>query len=387
MSQRPIYLDYMATTPVDERVIKCMVNYLGFDGHYGNPSSITHTYGKSAAIAVAQAREQIAESVGASPQEIIFTSGATEADNLAILGAAYFYKSKGKHVITMTTEHKAVLDCFHHLEKQGYDVTYLPPRSDGLLDISQLEMALRPDTILVSIMHVNNEIGVIQDIAAIGDLLKNKGIIFHVDAAQSAGKLPIHLNQLSVGLMSFSAHKIYGPKGIGALYVKQRPRVRLQPLIFGGGHEQGLRPGTLATHQIVGMGEALALAENLRIEEQARILAFRQELWNGIKHLPGIKMNGHLEQRIAGNLNFRLTGLDGDSLLLAMHELALSTASACSSASIQPSYVLKELGLSDDLAYSSLRLSIGRFTSQEDIQRAINIICAQVGRLHEISPS
>lgn len=386
MSDMPIYFDYMATTPVDPRVVAQMIKYLGPEGSFGNPASITHAYGQAAALAVERARLQIADSINASTQDIIFTSGATESDNLAILGAAHFYKNKGKHLITMSTEHKAVLDCFYQLEKEGFEVTYLSPQSDGLLDHAALVQGLRPDTILVSIMHVNNEIGVIQDIAAIGELLHNKGIIFHVDAAQSAGKLPIDLTRLRVDLMSFSAHKNYGPKGIGALYVRHKPRIRLKPQIFGGGHEGGLRSGTLATHQIVGMGEAFALAAREQVEEQERILMFRKQLWRGIQHLPGIRLNGHEQQRIAGNLNFSLAGLDGDSLLLALKDLAISTSSACTSASIQPSYVLREIGLSEHLAQSSLRLSIGRFTKREQIEMAIAIICSQVLRLHDLSP-
>lgn len=385
--KKPIYFDYMATTPVDPRVVARMLCYLGPDGDYGNPSSATHEYGRTAARAVEHARTQIAETIHALPQDIVFTSGATEANNLAIIGAAQFYQNKGKHLITMSTEHKAVLDSFNRLEKDGFEVTYLKPKTNGLLDLEQLAQTLRPDTILVSIMHVNNEIGVIQDIEAIGSLLRHKGIIFHVDAAQSAGKLPINLTQLSVDLMAFSAHKNYGPKGIGALYVRHKPRIRLQPQSFGGGHEGGLRSGTLATHQIVGMGEAFALTELLRQEEQARILSYSKRLWDGIKHLPGIQLNGDAHQRIAGNLNMSFAGLDGDSLLLALNELAVSTTSACSSASIQPSYVLKALGLSDDLAQSTVRLSIGRFTKEEEIEYAINTICTEVTRLHEISPS
>ena len=383
----PIYFDYMATTPVDPRVVERMIHYLGPDGDFGNPASITHDYGRRAALAVDRARAQIAEVIHASPQEIIFTSGATEADNLAIIGAAHFYQNKGKHLVTMSTEHKAVLDSFHRLEKEGFKVTYLDPEPDGLLDLSKLEQALQPDTILVSVMHVNNEIGVIQDIAAIGALVRNKGIIFHVDAAQSIGRLPVDLSLISVDLMSFSAHKNYGPKGIGALYVRRKPRIRLQPQTFGGGHEGGLRSGTLATHQIVGMGEAFALTERIREEEQTRLLHYRQRLWDGIKHLPGIQLNGDAQRRIAGNLNVSFKGLDGDSLLLALSDLAVSTMSACSSASIQPSYVLRAIGLTDELAQSSIRLSIGRFTKEEEIEHAIAVFCAQVTRLHEIAPS
>lgn len=386
MSSKPIYFDYMATTPVDPRVITEMIKYLGPDDHFGNPASNTHFYGKNAAMAVDRARTQIAAAINASAQNIIFTSGATESNNLAIIGAAHFYKNKGMHLITMSTEHKAVLDSFHQLEKEGFAVTYLSPEPDGLLDLNKLKEAIRPDTILVSIMHVNNEIGVIQDIKTIGELLHNKGVIFHVDAAQSAGKIGLDLSQLPVDLMSFSAHKNYGPKGVGALYVSHRPRIRLQPLTFGGGHENGLRSGTLATHQIVGMGSAFALAETERELEQARILKYRCQLWDSIKHLPGIYLNGHEWQRIAGNLNMSFVGLDNDSLLFSFRELAISTTSACASASIQPSYVLREIGLSDELAQSSIRLSIGRFTTEEHIEQAIAIICTQVQRLREISP-
>nr|WP_115266263.1 IscS subfamily cysteine desulfurase [Fluoribacter gormanii] len=387
MIKLPIYFDYMATTPVDPCVVEHMIRYLGPDGDYGNPSSVTHEYGRVASLAVEHARLQIADSIHASSQDIVFTSGATEANNLAIIGAAHFYKNKGKHLITMSTEHKAVLDSFSRLEKDGFEITYLPPEANGLLDVEKLNQALRPDTILVSIMHVNNEIGVVQDIEAIGTLLRNKGIIFHVDAAQSAGKIPIDLTHLSVDLMALSAHKNYGPKGVGALYVRHKPRIRLQPQSFGGGHEGGLRSGTLATHQIVGMGEAFALAERLRDEEQARLLKYRQQLWNGIKHLPGIQINGDEQKRIAGNLNISFSGLDGDSLLLALSDLAVSTTSACSSASIQPSYVLRALGLSDELAQSTIRLSLGRFTKEAEVKHAINVICTQVTRLHEMSPS
>jgi cysteine desulfurase len=383
---RAIYLDYMATTPVDPRVVAKMIHYLAPDGIFGNPASLTHSYGVQAAQAVEQAREQIAHVIHAESQEVVFTSGATEANNLAILGAARFYKNKGTHLITMSTEHKAVLDSFKQLEKEGFSVTYLSPEQDGLLDLIKLEQALRQDTILVSIMHVNNEIGVIQDIDLIADLLRNKGIIFHVDAAQSVGKLPIDLRKTAVHLMSFSAHKNYGPKGIGALYIRNKPRVRLQALTFGGGHERGVRSGTLATHQIVGMGEAFALGETERVNEQERLLKYRTLLWEHVKKLPGTQLNGHEQKRIAGNLNISFEGLNGDSLLYALHELAVSTSSACTSASIQPSYVLRELGLSSDLAQSTIRLSLGRFTQQDDIGHAIDIICTQVSRLRKMAP-
>ncbi|WP_419420388.1 IscS subfamily cysteine desulfurase [Legionella sp. D16C41] len=381
----PIYFDYMATTPVDPRVIKKMMDYLGPEGAFGNPTSMTHIYGKLAALAVENARLQIANVISASPNEILFTSGATEANNLAIIGAAHFYQRKGKHLITMTTEHKAVLDSFAQLEKEGFIVTYLKPKQDGLLDIEELNRALQPDTILVSIMHVNNEIGVIQDIKSIGNLLKDQGIIFHVDAAQSAGKLPINLQELAVDLLSLSAHKNYGPKGIGALYIRHKPRIRIEPRSFGGAHEGGLRAGTLPTHQIVGMGEAFALGELGRVDEQARLLSLRQKLWQGIKDIPGIKLNGHPTARIAGNLNLTFSGLHGESLLLALRQLAVSTTSACASASLQPSYVLKELGLSDNAAYSSIRLSIGRFTTEQDINQAIEIINLQILRLQQMA--
>lgn len=386
MNSRPIYLDYMATTPVDPRVVEYMLPYLGLDGVFGNPASTTHSYGWEAARAVDRAREQIAASIHVSAEALVFTSGATEANNLAILGAAHFYKSKGRHVLTVTTEHKAVLDSFHRLEKEGFEVSYLNPKSNGLLDLEQLKQALRPDTILVSVMHVNNEIGVIQDIASIGALVRQKGIIFHVDAAQSAGKLEIDLSQLPVDLMSFSAHKNYGPKGIGALFVRSKPRIRIEPQSYGGGHEGGLRSGTLPTHQIVGMGLAFELAEADREREQKRILILRQKLWEGIKHLPGIQLNGDEQQRIAGNLNMSFAGLDGDALLLTLKELALSTSSACTSASLQPSYVLKALGLSDELIHSAIRLSIGRFTTEQEIEQTIEIMNTQVPRLREMMP-
>lgn len=379
--ERPIYLDYMATTPVDPRVIEVMMNYLGPTGDFGNPASTTHVYGKTAAKAVERARAQVAAVVGAAVDEIVFTSGATESINLAIFGAAHFYQRKGKHVVTMVTEHKAVLDSIKQLEREGFRVTYLTPGPDGLLNLEVLAEALCPDTILVSVMHVNNEIGVVQNIAAIGELLQGKGIVFHVDAAQSVGKLPVDLSSLAVHLMSFSAHKNYGPKGVGALYVRQKPRIRLEPQSFGGGHEGGLRSGTLATHQIVGMGEAFALSESIRMEEQARILRLRERLWDGIKHLPGIQLNGHIRERIAGNLNISFRGIDGEALLPALSPIAVSTTSACFSASLHPSYVLKALGLNDDLAKSSVRLSVGRFTTEEEILNTINIFCLTIPQL------
>jgi cysteine desulfurase len=386
MTDLPIYFDYMATTPVDPLVIEKMVHYMGPDSHFGNAASNTHAYGKIAASAVDEARCQIAQLIHANPHEIVFTSGATESDNLAIIGGARFYKRKGRHIITMGTEHKAVLDSCMQLEKEGFELTYLKPEANGMLSLDVLKEALRDDTILVSIMHANNEIGVIQDIYTIGEYLHDKGIVFHVDAAQSAGKVPIDVRELRVSMMSFSAHKIYGPKGIGALYVRKKPRVRLEPLMFGGGHEGGMRSGTLATHQIVGMGAAFELANTLLDNEHERILSLRQKLWKGIKALPGIHLNGDEHKRVAGNLNISFDGIDGESLLLALRDLAISTSSACSSASIEPSYVLKALGLPDALAHSSVRISLGRFTKEQEIDKAIGIITKQISRLREISP-
>ncbi len=378
MNTLPIYLDYMATTPIDPRVIESMLLYMGPKAHFGNPASIQHSYGLQALEAVERAREQIAMTIGATADDIIFTSGATEANNLALLGAARFYQRKGRHLITMSTEHKAVLDTFQQLEREGFEVTYLNPQQDGLLSMDTLLAALRPSTILVSIMHVNNEIGVIQNIVEIGELLRDKGVLFHVDAAQSVGKLPICLKDLNVHLMSLSAHKNYGPKGIGALYVRRKPRIRLEPQSFGGGHERGLRSGTLATHQIVGMGEAFALSEQLRVDEQAKLLAWRQTIWQGISHLPGIQLNGSVGKRVAGNLNFSVKQIDGSGLLPALNQLAVSSMSACASASRNPSHVLRALGLDTALANSSIRLSIGRFTKEEEIQNIIQIICTGV---------
>lgn len=373
MKTKPIYLDYMATTPIDPNVIEQMLAYMGPDGVFANASS-QHAAGKLAAIAVETARANIAQSVGASPESLIFTSGATEANNLAILGAARFYQRKGRHLITMSTEHKSILEPFQQLEREGFTVTYLPPLPSGLLDLSQLQAALRSDTILVSVMHVNNEIGVIQDIHEIGRLVSNMGILFHVDAAQSAGRLAIDLNTLPVHLMSFSAHKNYGPKGIGALFIRQKPRIRLQALLVGGGQEQGLRAGTLATHQIVGMGAAFALSESLRVIEQARILELRNYLWSQLQTITGIHCNGSMEARIAGNLNISVAGIDGEQLLPSLHKLALSAMTACAAQSIHPSYVLRALGVDDSLAKSSLRISIGRFTTMEDIEATIDIL-------------
>lgn len=383
MNHRPIYLDYMATTPIDPRVIEVMLKYMGPDGDFGNPASTTHIFGKIASQAVLQAREQVAQSVGASHDEIFFTSGATEADNLAIIGASKFYQRKGRHLITMQTEHKAVLDSFAYLEKEGFEVSYLKPQDDGLLDLNVLLDEIREDTILVSVMHVNNEIGVIQDIETIGQALKGRGILFHVDGAQSAGKLALNLKELPVDMMSFSAHKNYGPKGVGALYVRQKPRIRLQALSFGGGHEGGLRSGTLATHQIVGMGASFELSESLRVDEQKQILKRRTMLWSAIHNIPGIHLNGNLEHRIAGNLNVSFSGIDGSDLLIELKDLAVSTTSACASSIHHPSYVLKAIGLTDELAFAALRLSIGRFTTEQDILSASDILVECITRLHD----
>lgn len=376
--KRPLYLDYMATTPIDERVANKMLHYMTYDGEFGNPASRSHVYGEKAALAVEKAREEVAGLIHAEASEIIWTSGATEANNLAIKGACHFYQRKGQHIITMLTEHKAVLEPFEQLEREGFEVTYLSPLPNGLLALNVLEKAIRKDTIFVSIMHVNNEIGVIQDIEAIGRFLQNKGIIFHVDAAQSAGKMPIDVAKMHVNLMSLSAHKVYGPKGMGVLYVSHNPRIRLTPLIHGGGHEQGLRAGTLATHQIVGMGEAFRIAREVLSEENQRILKLREMLWNGLKKIPGIHLNGDEKQRVPGNLNVSFEGIEGQSLKLALKDLAISSTSACTSGSVEPSYVLKALNIPNDLAQSALRLSIGRYTTESDIHFVIEKITEQV---------
>ncbi len=384
--KRPIYLDYAATTPADPRVVAKMVAYLAPDVEFGNAASRSHEYGWHAEEAIEKARQQVADLVNCSPKEIVWTSGATESDNLAIKGVAEFYRKKGKHIITCKTEHKAVLDTCRHLERDGYDVTYLEPESSGLIDLKKLEAAMRDDTILVSIMHVNNEIGVIQDIRAIGELTRTRGILFHVDAAQSAGKVPIDLEQMKVDLMSFSAHKIYGPKGIGALYVRRKPRVRLEAQMHGGGHERGMRSGTLATHQIVGMGEAFAIAKQEMVAENERIRRLRDKLWNGIKDMEEVYLNGDLEHRVPQNLNVSFNYVEGESLIMAFKDLAVSSGSACTSASLEPSYVLRALGRSDELAHSSIRFSLGRFTTEADIDHAIALINEKVLKLRELSP-
>ncbi|MCS3608978.1 IscS subfamily cysteine desulfurase [Erwinia rhapontici] len=382
----PIYLDYSATTPADPRVAAKMMQYLTLDGTFGNPASRSHRYGWQSEEAVDVARNQIAELVGADPREIVFTSGATEANNLAIKGAATFHQEKGRHIITCTTEHKAVLDTCAQLEREGFSVTYLNPRPDGTLDLQQLIAALRDDTVLVSIMHVNNEIGVVQDIATIGELCRERGVIFHVDATQSVGKLPIDLSMLKVDLMSFSAHKIYGPKGIGALYVSRAPRIRLEAQIHGGGHERGMRSGTLPVHQIVGMGEAYRIAKEEMASEMARLGALRSRLWAGIGHIEEVYLNGSLEQGAANILNVSFNYVDGESLIMALKDLAVSTGSACTSASMEPSYVLRAIGLNDELAHSSIRFSLGRFTTEEEIDYTIQLVQKSLSRLRELSP-
>ena len=382
----PIYMDYSATTPVDGRVAKKMMQYLTMEGDFGNPASNSHYYGWQADTAVKKARQQVADLVGADPREIIWTSGATESDNLAIKGVAHFYKNKGKHIITLKTEHKAVLDTCRQLEREDYEVTYLDPLPNGLLDLKLLENTIRKDTILVSIMHVNNEIGVIQDIQAIGDICRAQKVFFHVDAAQSVGKIAIDLSTLPVDLMSFCAHKIYGPKGIGVLYVSRSPRVRLEAQIHGGGHERGMRSGTLATHQIVGMGEAFAIAQAEMDEENARFMLLRERLLAGFADMEEVQVNGDLEQRIAGNLNISFNYVEGESLMMAINNIALSSGSACTSASLEPSYVLRALGLNDELAHSSIRFSIGRYTTEEDIDKAIKLVREKVNKLRDLSP-
>ncbi len=381
---KPIYLDYAATTPVDPRVLHQMLPYLV--EQFGNPASRSHAYGWAAEEAVEIARENVAQLIGADPREIAWTSGATESNNLAIKGAAQFHRARGRHLITLKTEHKAVLDTLRELERAGFEVTYLDVQPDGLLDLEVLKAALRPDTILVSVMYVNNEIGVIQDIPAIGALCRSRGILFHVDAAQASGKLPIDLGTLPVDLMSLSAHKTYGPKGIGALYVRRKPRVRIESQMHGGGHERGLRSGTLPTHQIVGMGAAYKLAREVMGSENERIRALQQRLLAGVQALPEVRINGHLEQRVPHNLNVSFQFVEGESLLMGMKGIAVSSGSACTSASLEPSYVLRALGLSDEIAHSSIRFSIGRTTTEHDIDRALAQVTATVERLRALSP-
>ncbi len=383
---KPIYLDYSATTPVDKRVAERICACLTMDGTFGNPASRSHSFGWDAEQLVENARKQVADLVNANPKEIIWTSGATESDNLAIKGAAQFYKKRGKHIITCKTEHKAVLDTCRQLEREGFEVSYLSPEENGLIDIQKFKDAIREDTIVVSIMHVNNEIGVIQDIASLGDICRENKIVFHVDAAQSAGKVPIDLNALKVDLMSFSAHKIYGPKGIGALYVRRKPRIRLEAQMHGGGHERGMRSGTLATHQIVGMGEAFRIAKEEMADDNAHIHRLRERLLNGLQDMEEIYINGDLEQRVPHNLNISFNYVEGESLIMAISDLAVSSGSACTSASLEPSYVLRALGRNDELAHSSIRFTIGRFTTEEDIDYSIELLHKKIGKLRELSP-
>jgi len=382
----PTYMDYSSTTPVDQRVAKKMAKFLTMEGDFGNPASRSHFYGWQAEKAVDEARSQVADLVGADPREIVWTSGATESNNLAIKGIAHFYEKRGKHIITLKTEHKAVLDTCRQLEREGFEVTYLDPLPNGLLDMDVFKKTIREDTILASIMHVNNEIGVIQDLQAIGDICRENKVFFHVDAAQSVGKLEINLESLPVDLMSFSAHKIYGPKGMGALYVSRKPRVRLEAQMHGGGHERGMRSGTLATHQIVGIGEAFAIAKAEMKEEGIRVQMLRDRLLAGFSDMEEVVVNGDLEQRISGNLNISFNYVEGESLMMAISDVAVSSGSACTSSSLEPSYVLRALGLTDELAHSSIRFSVGRYTTEKDVDDAITLVREKVQKLRDLSP-
>ncbi len=382
----PTYMDYSSTTPVDQRVAKKMAKFLTMEGDFGNPASRSHFYGWQAEKAVDEARSQVADLVGADPREIVWTSGATESNNLAIKGIAHFYEKRGKHIITLKTEHKAVLDTCRQLEREGFEVTYLDPLPNGLLDMDVFKKTIREDTILTSIMHVNNEIGVIQDLQAIGDICRENKVFFHVDAAQSVGKLEINLESLPVDLMSFSAHKIYGPKGMGALYVSRKPRVRLEAQMHGGGHERGMRSGTLATHQIVGIGEAFAIAKAEMKDEGIRVQKLRDRLLAGFSDMEEVVVNGDLEQRISGNLNISFNYVEGESLMMAISDVAVSSGSACTSSSLEPSYVLRALGLTDELAHSSIRFSVGRYTTEKDVDDAITLVREKVQKLRDLSP-
>ena len=384
MDRMPIYLDYSATTPVDPRVAEKMIPYL--TEQYGNPASRSHPYGWTAEKAVENAREEVAKLVNADPREIVWTSGATESDNLAIKGAANFYSDKGKHIITLATEHKAVIDPVRELERQGFEATFLEPNDDGLVDIEAFKAAIRPDTVLASVMLVNNEIGVIQDIEAIGHICRENGVIFHVDAAQATGKVDIDLATLPVDLMSFSAHKTYGPKGIGALYVRRKPRIRIEAQMHGGGHERGMRSGTLAPHQIVGMGEAFRIARLEMAEENARIRTLHDRLLNGLQKIEETYVNGDLTKRVPHNLNISFNYVEGESLIMAIKGIAVSSGSACTSASLEPNYVLRALGRTDELAHSSIRFSIGRFTTEADVDYTIDLLAEKIGKLRELSP-
>ncbi len=380
----PIYLDYSATTPVDPRVLDCMLPYLR--GSFGNPASRSHSFGWEAERAVEQAREEVAALVKADPREIIWTSGATESINLALKGAAHFYRDKGRHLVTVKTEHKATLDTMRELEREGFEVSYLDVAADGLVDMGRFVDSLRPDTVLASVMFVNNEIGVIQDIAALADVCRSRGILFHVDAAQATGKVAVDLSSLKVDLMSFSAHKTYGPKGVGALYVRRKPRVRLEAQMHGGGHERGLRSGTLPTHQIVGMGAAFRIAGAEMSAEIERIRVLRDRLWTGLQRMDEVYLNGDPERRVAHNLNVSFNFVEGESLIMAIKDIAVSSGSACTSASLEPSYVLRALGRSDELAHSSIRFTVGRFTTAEEIDYAVQLLTDKVTKLRSMSP-
>jgi len=382
---KPIYLDYLATTPVDPRVAEAMSHCLSLDGNFGNPASRSHIYGWKAEEAVEHARRQVADLIHCDPREIVWTSGATEADNLALKGVAHFYRDRGRHIVTSAIEHKAVLDSAHHLEQEGFEVTYLKPGSDGLVTPDAVAQALRPDTVLVSVMHANNELGTVNDIAAIGRVTRAAGVFFHCDAAQSAGKVPVDLKALNVDLMSFSAHKIYGPKGVGALYVRRRPRVQIEAQMHGGGHERGMRAGTLPVHQIVGMGEAFRIAGEEMSAEGERVFALRERFLSGVMPLGGIRVNGSLARRVQGNLNLSFESVDGETLIMALKDLAVSSGSACTSASMEPSYVLRALGVDDELAHSSIRFSFGRFTSEADVDAAIACVSRGVSSLRQLT--
>ncbi|PPC76200.1 IscS subfamily cysteine desulfurase [Pokkaliibacter plantistimulans] len=382
----PIFLDYQSTTPVDPRVAEKMVQCLTMDGVFGNPASRSHVFGWKAEELVEQARDQVADLIGADSREIVWTSGATEASNLAIKGAAHFYQKKGKHVITSKIEHKATLDSCRQLEREGFEITYLTPNANGMIEPEMVAEALRDDTVLVSLMHANNEIGTITDIAAIGKLTRERGILLHVDAAQSVGKVPVDVEAMNVDLMSLTAHKIYGPKGIGALYVRRKPRVRIEAQMHGGGHERGMRSGTLPTHQIVGMGEAYRIAKLDMEKDAAHASALRNRLWNGVKDMEAVYLNGDADHRVAGNLNISFAYVEGESLLMSLKDLAVSSGSACTSASLEPSYVLRALGLNDELAHSSIRFGIGRFTTEEEVDYAVELIRKAVDKLRELSP-
>ena len=382
----PIYLDYSSTTPVDPRVAAKMSECLTKEGVFGNPASRSHSFGWESEKLIDEARGHVAKLIKANKKEIVWTSGATESDNLAIKGAAHFYKEKGNHLITLTTEHKAVLDTMRHLETEGFEVTYMNPKDNGLVDIDELKSLIKPTTTVISIMHVNNEIGVIQDLETIGKICRDNKIVFHVDAAQSPGKVDIDVDKYNIDLLSLSAHKVYGPKGIGALYVRRKPRIRLQPQMHGGGHERGFRSGTLPTHQVVGMGEAFKIAEEEMESDNQRISILRDKLWNGLNSIEEIYLNGDMKQRIPGNLNVSFNFVEGESLIMAIKDMAVSSGSACTSASLEPSYVLRALGRSDELAHSSLRISIGKYTTEEEIDYSVSLIKEAVAKLRELSP-